>query len=172
MLDIPALRKDTLHTVMLQQLYSLNYMWMRFEFFIRTKAPQEFGTEEYYQLYEDYGLHEAGRLAKALRFPREGIKDLIRFLEHSHWAVFENIGIAELTTNSFTMRTLDCSAQKAAKKWGMEYYDCGTGALRVRSGFFRRLNPKAKVQRILTPGEARPECTPANVSCEWLIALE
>jgi len=172
MLNIRAIKKDTLYNVMLQQLYSLNYTWVRFEGFIQEKAPEVYGSEEYYQLFEDYGSEEARRLVRALGFPREEIKDLTRFLEYSHWAIFENIEIAELTANSFRMRTLDCSAQSAAKKWGMEYYDCGTGGLRIRSGFFEGINPEAKVQRIFTPPEARPEGRRAIVSCEWLVSLE
>ena len=172
MLNIRALKKDTLYAVMLQQMYSLNYVWLRYEGFIQQEAPEIYGSEEYYQLFEDYGSEEARRLVKALGFPREEIKDLIRFLKYSHWAIFENIEIAELTANSFRMRTLDCSAQSAAKKWGMEYYDCRTGGLRIRSGFFKGINPEAKVQRIFTPSEARPEDTRAIVSCEWLVSLE
>jgi hypothetical protein len=156
---------------MLQQLYSLNYMWLRFEGFIQEKAPEAYRSAEYYQLMEDYGSEEARRLVKALGFPREEIKDLTRFLKYSHWAIFENIKIAELTTNSFRMRTLDCSAQRAAKRWGLEYYDCRTGGLRIRSGFFKGINPKAKVQRIFSPPEARPEGRRAIVSCEWLVSL-
>jgi len=172
MLNIRAIKKDALYNVMLQQLYSLNYTWVRFEGFIQEKAPQVYGSEEYYQLFEDYGSEEARRLVKALGFPREEVKDLTRFLKYSHWAIFENIEIAELTANSFRMRTLDCSAQSAAKRWGMEYYDCRTGGLRIRSGFFKGINPKAKVQRIFTPPEARPEDTRAIVSCEWLVSLK
>jgi hypothetical protein len=172
MLNIRALKKDTLHAVMLQQLYALNYMWIRFEYFIRAKAPEVYGSEEYYQLFEDYGSEEARRLVKALGFPREEINDLATCLKYSHWAIFENIEIAELNTNSFRMRTLDCSAQSAAKKWGMEYYDCRTGGLRIRIGFFKGINPKAKVQRIFSPPEVRPEGRRAIVSCEWLISLE
>jgi len=172
MLNIRALTKDTLYNVMLQQLYSLNYMWLRFEDFIRVKAPEAYMSEEYYQLVEEYGSEEARRLVKALGFPREEIKDLTRFLKYSHWAIFENIEITELTANSFRMRTLDCSAQSAAKRWGMEYYDCRTAGLRIRSGFFKGINPKANVQRIFTPPEARPEGTRAIVSCEWLVSLE
>jgi hypothetical protein len=70
------------------------------------------------------------------------------------------------------MRTLDCSAQNAARKWGMEYYDCRAGGLRIRRGFFEGINPRAKVQRIFTPAEARPEDTRPTVSCEWRISLE
>jgi hypothetical protein len=172
MLDIHALKKDTLYAVMLQQMYSLNYVWLRFEGFIQQKAPELYGSEEYYQLYEDYGSEEAKRLVKALSLPREEIKDLARFLRYSHWAIFENIEVAELTANSFRMRTLDCSAQRAAKRWGLEYYDCGAGGLRIRNGFFKGINPRAKVQRILAPPEARPEDGPVFASCEWLISLE
>jgi len=172
MLNIRATKKDTLYAVMLQQMYSLNYVWLRYEGFIQQEAPEIYGSEEYYQLFEDYGSEEARRLVKALGFPREKIKDLTRFLKYSHWAIFENIEIAELTANSFRMRTLDCSAQSAAKKWGMEYYDCRTGGLRIRSGFFKGINPKAKVQRIFTPPETGPESTRAIVSCEWLVSLE
>jgi hypothetical protein len=176
MLNIRTIKKDTLYTVMLQQLYSLNYMWLRFEGFMQEKIPEVYGSEEYYQLFEDYGSEEARRLVKALGFPREEVKELTRFLKYSHWAIFENIEIAELTANSFRMRTLDCSAQSAAKKWGMEYYDCGTGGLRIRSeleacgfaaaclkvltlrqrfrGFLPRLKPdlKVHVQSFLASG--------------------
>ncbi len=172
MLNISAMRKDTLHTVMLQQLYALNYVWPRFEGLIQQKAPEAYLGEEHYQLYEDYGSEEARRLVRALGFPREEIKDLVRFLQHSHWAIFENIEVAELTASSFRMRTLDCSAQRAAKKWGLEYYDCGAGGLRIRSGFYKGINPRAKAQRVFTPPEARPEDRPALASCEWLISLE
>jgi len=172
MLNIHAVKKDTLHAVMLQQLYALNYMWLRFERFIQQKAPEAYMSEEYYQLYEDYGSEEARRLVKAFGFPREEIKDLARFLKYSHWAVFERIEIAELTANSFRMRTLDCSAQRAAKRWGLEYYDCGAGGLRIRNGFYKGINPRAKVQRIFTPPEARPVDRPVAASCEWLISLE
>ena len=172
MLNIRTIKKDTLYNVMLQQLYRLNYMWLRFEGFIQEKAPEVHGNEQYYKLYEDYGSEEARRLVKALGFPREEIKDLTKFLKYSHWAIFENIEIAELTANSFRMRTLDCSAQNAARKWGMEHYDCGGGGLRIRSGFFKGINPKATVKRIFTPPQAGLEGTPAIVSCEWLISLE
>lgn len=172
MLNIRAIKKDILHDVMLQQMYSLNYVWMRIEGLIQQKAPAVYGSEEYHQLFEDYGSEEARRLVKALGFPREAINDLAGFLKYSHWVIFENIEIVELTANSFRMRTLDCSAQRAAKRWGLEYYDCGAGGLRIRNGFFQGINPRARVQRIFTPPEARPEGRPALASCEWLISFE
>jgi hypothetical protein len=172
MLNIRAIKKDTLYDVMLQQMYSLNYVWMRMEGLIQQKAPEVYGSEEYYQLFEEYGSEEARRLVKALGFPREEVNDLARFLKYSHWAIFENIEIAQLTANSLRMRTVDCSAQRAAKRWGLGYYDCGTGGLRIRSGFFKGINPRAKVQRIFTPPEARLEGRSGIASCEWSVSLE
>jgi len=172
MLSIRAIKKDILYNVMLQQMYSLNYVWMRMEGLIQHRAPELYGSEEYYQLFEDYGSEEARRLIKALGFPGREIKDLARFLKYSHWAIFENIEIAGLTADSFRMRTLDCSAQRAAKRWGMEYYDCAAGGLRIREGFFKGINPGARVQRVFTPPEAGLERRPATASCEWLISLK
>ena len=171
MLDIRAIRKDMLHDLMLQQMYGLNYVWLRLEGLILQKAPEIFGSEEYHQLYEDYGMEEARRLVRTLDFPRGEIRDVAAYLRHSHWASFENIEIAELTANSFRMRTLDCSAQRAARRWGLTSYDCGPGGLRIRTGFFRGINPEAKVQRIFSPPEERPEDRPAIASCEWLVSL-
>jgi len=172
MLNIRTMKRDTLHDVMLQQMYALNYVWMRLEGLMQQKAPEVYGSEEYYQIYEAYGSEEARRLVKALGFPREKIEDLARFLGYSHWAIFENVEIAGLTANSFRMRTLDCSAQRAAKRWGLDYYDCAAGGLRIRNGFYKGINPEAKVQRIFTPPQAGPQGTPAIVSCEWLVSLE
>jgi hypothetical protein len=136
------------------------------------KAPKAYRSKEYYQIMEDCGLEEARGLVKALGFPGEETKDLAKFLKYSHWAILENIEITELTTNSFVMRTLDCSAQRGAKRRGMEYYDSGTEGRRIRSGFFKGTNPRAKARRIFIPPEAGPEGTRAIVSCEWLISLE
>jgi hypothetical protein len=172
MLSIGAMRKDNLYNVMLQQMYSLNYVWMRIEGLVQHRAPEVYGSDEYYQLFEDYGSEEARRLIKALHLPRKEIKDLAGFLKYSHWAIFENIEIAGLTAESFLMRTLDCSAQRAAKRRGLDYYDCGAGGLRIRNGFFKGINPRARVERVFTPPEARPEGTSAVASCEWLISLE
>ncbi len=172
MLDISALQKDTLHNVMLQQMYSLNHMWLMLELYIAEKAPQDYGTDEYYRLYEDYGSHEARRLVRSLGLPVGTIEDLADYLRHSHWAIFETIEITELSATSLRMRTRDCTAQKAARKWGLDHYDCGIGGLRIRTGFFGALNAGSTVQRVYAPGGQRPESVPPEVSCEWLVSLE
>ena len=172
MLEIEGLSKGAVHDVMRELLYSLNYMLFRFEEWVRRRYPEELQGEEFARLYEEAGSYEAKRLCKALDISGGGVDTLIQLLKHSHWAVFENIEAMKLAEGSFTMRTIECSAQRAAKRWGVDYYDCRhTGSL-VRNGFFEAINPSVKIQRVFTPPEIRPEGTPENVSCEWLISIE
>jgi hypothetical protein len=172
MIEIGDLSKDDVYSVMSELLYTINYGWFMIEDMIRNKHPELLGSEEYRRLNEDVGSYEAKRLSKALCVLGDTIDGLISLLRHSHWAVFENIEVEKLTGRSFRMRTSDCSAQKAAKKWGMEYYTCGPVSFPLRSGFFKAANQNAKVERIFTPPDARPESIPENVSCEWLISIE
>lgn len=172
MLEIDRLSKDTVYNVMRELLYSLNYMWFQFEEWIKRNCPEGLESEGFRRLYEDFGSYEAKRLSKALDISGGGVDILTQFLKCSHWAVFENIEVKELTEKSFRMRTIECSAQRAAKRWGMEYYDCGLSGSIIRGGFFKEVNQNAKIQRIFTPPEIRPEGTPENVSCEWLISIK
>jgi len=86
MLNTQAIKRDIIYALMLQQMYSLNHVWLMYEVFVQQKAPELYGNEQYYLLFEDYGLDEARRLVRALGFPREGINDLARYLKYSHWA--------------------------------------------------------------------------------------
>ena len=172
MLEIESLSKDTVYNVMRELLYSFNYMWFLFEDVVKRMHPEGLESEEFMRLNEEFGLYEAKRLSRVIDSSAGGIDGMIELLKHSHWAVFENIEIKRITKKNFRMRTIECSTQKAAKRWGMEYRACGpTGSL-IRIGFFKRVNEKVKVQRIFTPPEIKPEGTPKNVSCEWLISIE
>lgn len=172
MLEIEGLSKGAVYNLMGELLYSLNYMLFRFEEWVRRRYPEEFEGEELPRLYEESGSYEAKRLCKALNISGGGVDTLIQLLKHSHWAVFENIEAQKLTERSFEMRTIECSAQRAARRWGMEYYDCRLTASLVRKGFFEAVNQNVKIQRVFTPPETRPEGTPENVSCEWLVSIE
>ena len=172
MLEIEGLSKGAVYDLMRELLYSFNYNLFRFEEWVRTKYPEEFEGEEFPRLYKEFGSYEGKRLCKALKISGGGVDTLIQLLKHSHWAVFENIEVEKLTERSFKMRTIECSAQRAAKRWGMEYYDCRPTASLVRNGFFEAVNKDVKIQRVFTPPEIRPEGTPEDVSCEWLISIE
>ena len=172
MTEIERLPKETVYAVMKDLLYTLNYSWFRLRDLATVKYPEAPESEEYLRLMDDFGSYEAKRLRKTLNVSDGGIDSLIQLLKHSHWAVFENIEVKKLTEKSFRMRTVECSAQRAAKRRGMSYYDCKLGSLSFRSGFFEAANQSAKTKRIFAPPEIRPGGTPENVSCEWLISIE
>jgi len=172
MLEIERLSKETVHDVMRELLYSLNFAWFEIEEWLKKTYPGAFESEEFQRLYERFGGYEARRLSKLVERSENGIDALMEVLKLSHWPAFENIEIEKLSEKSFKMRTIDCSAQKAARSRGMPYYGCGSTAHLIRSGFYRELNPMAKVQRIFTPPDNPPGGTRNGVSCEWLIFLE
>lgn len=172
MLEIEGLSKDTLYNVMRELLYSFNYMWFQIEDWIKRRYPGDFESEELCRIHQELGSNEAKRLSTVLNIVGAGVDAMIELVKHSHWAVFENIEVEKLTEQSFRMRTTECSSQRAAKRWGMEYYDCTLWASLCRNGFFKEANQKVKIQRVFTPPETRPEGTPENVSCEWLISIE
>jgi hypothetical protein len=172
MLEIEGLSKGAVYNLMTELLYSLNYMLVRFEEWLNGKYPEEFEGEEFPRLYKESGSYEGERLCKALKISAKGVDALIQVLKHSHWAVFENIEVTKLTERSFTMRTVECSLQGAAKRWGKEHYDCRLTGWLFRKGFFEAVNQNVNIQRVFTPAEIRPEGVPENVSCEWLISIE
>lgn len=172
MLEIEKLSKDAVYDVMRELLFSFNYMWFQFEELIKSNCSGGFEAEGFRKIYHDFGSYEAKRLSKTLAISGGGIDSLIELIKHSHWAVFENIEVTKLTENSFRMRTIDCSAQSAAKRWGMEYYECEVEGYLIRNGFFKQLNHNAEIQRIFTPPEPGPESAPEKASCEWLISIE
>ena len=172
MLEIEGLSKGAVYDLMTELLYSLNYMLIRFEELVRTRYPEELEGEEFPTFYQESGSYEAKRLCKVLKISGGGVDNLIQLLKHSHWAVFENIEVTKLTERGFRMRTIDCSLQRAAKRWGTEHYDCRLTGLLFRKGFFEAVNQNVKIQRVFTPPEIRPEGISEDVSCEWLISIE
>ena len=171
MLDIEHLSKDEVYAVMREILYSINYLYIRLEDLLKRKYPDDFRSEEISSLYEQVGAYEAKRVSAALGTLEPGVDALIKLLRHSHWAVFENIDIEKVDNRSFRMRTIDCSAQRAARKSGLDYYDCQEVALVSRNGFLRAVNPQVTVRRIFSPPETPPAGVRDDASCEWFVSL-
>jgi hypothetical protein len=172
MLEIERFSKEMVHDIMRELLYSLNYSWFEIEEWLKKTYPGAAESEGFQRLYERFGSFEARRLSKFVDRTAKGIDALIASVKLSHWQAFENIDIEKLSEADFKMRTIDCSAQKAAKRWGMPYYSCGQTGRLVRSGFYRELNPMAKVETVFTPPDTPPEGMPDGVSCEWHIFIE
>ena len=171
MFEIEHWSKDHVYEVMRELLYSFNYMWFVVEEWVRKTPPDELNGEAFQEFSEQFGSYEAVRLARVSDPPEEAIDKIIYFLERSHWAVFEDIEITKISESELRMRTLGCTSQKAARKWGMEYYECGQAGLRLREGFFKEISPEARVTRVFTPPGSRPGGCPEDASCEWQITI-
>lgn len=172
MLEIEDWSKEQVHQVMQELLYSFNYMWFLMEGWIKENCPEKADSESFHQISETFGAYQAKRLAKTIADPGQGTARLIQFLKHSHWCAFENIELSNISDKELRMRTLDCTAQKAAKKWGMDCYDCSKSGLRLRQGFFAQIDPTARVTRVYTPPDEKPAAVPETVSCEWRICIQ
>ena len=172
MFPIKDWEKERVHDVMLELLYSFNFMWFLMEGWVKKNCPEEVAREGMLYLTDEFGAYEAKRLDKTVDGSLEGIDRLIRFLEHSHWAAFEDLEITKLSPTSFRMATLNCTSQKAAQKWGMEYYDCGAVALRLRTAFFRQIDPNVVVTPLFAPPEKGGESFPPDRSCAWIVSTE
>jgi len=175
MLEIEDWDKERVYQVMLELLYSFNYMWFLMEDWIKQNCPEKADSEAFHQISEDFGRYQAKRLEKIVEAPdpetEQKIDRLMQFLRHSHWFAFEDIALAKVSEKELRMRTRNCTAQKAAKKWGMQCYDCSQGGHRLRQGFFSHINPTASVTRVYTPPDERPADLPEEVSCEWRIRI-
>ncbi|MFO8111229.1 MAG: DUF6125 family protein [Desulfosalsimonadaceae bacterium] len=172
MFDIEKWNKEETYAVMLELLYSFNYMWFLMEGWVKTHCPEKADSEAFRVLSEQFGAYQAKRLEKTITEPVEGIDRLTAFLRHSHWFAFEDITLEKLSDTRLRMRTSGCTAQKAAKKWGMDHYACGDGGFRLRKGFFTRVDPSATVTRVFTPPDEKPADIPDDISCEWIIAID
>jgi len=170
MFDIDIWSKDKVHSVMRELLFSLNYMWFLMEGWIKENCPEKMESESFLKLSDEFGAYEAKRLAKTVDPSLEGMDRLVKYIEHSHWCAFEDIELTRISDNRLRMRTLGCTAQKAARKFGMGHYACGKSGLRLRSGFCRQIDPSLQVERVFTPPDEKPQGTLEEVSCEWIIS--
>jgi hypothetical protein len=171
MLEIDSLSKEAVYNIMLKHLVVMNAGWFKFENLIRAKYPDIVRSKEYMKLLEEYCSGQAKAMSKALDINGNCIDDLIGLLRYSHWALFENMEIEKFTEVSCKMRIIGCSTQVAAKKWGMEHYDCADATLTCLKGFCNQVSRDAVVQKIFAPPEVGSNSTAENVSCEWLISL-
>ena len=172
MFEIESWSKSEVHSVSRELLFSLNYMWFLMEDWIGKNCPEKVDSNDFQKLSEAFGAYEAQRLDNTIDKKITGLDRVMQFLKYSHWSAFEDIELTKLSDKSLRMRTIGCTAQKAAKKRGMDCYDCSKGSLRIRKGFFGRIDSTAQVVRIFTPPDKKPSEIPERVSCEWIISIK
>lgn len=171
MFTIQDWSKEKVHTVMREVLFSFNYMWFLMEAWARQHCPERAQDEDFQRLNDEFGRYQAQRLGKVVDENLTGVARLAAYVQHSHWCAFEEIELTPLSDRRLRMRTLGCTAQKAARKWGMPHYDCGQNGLRLRTGFFKEVIPTAQVARIFTPPDEKPAGAPDQACCEWIITI-
>ncbi len=173
MLNLENFSKDQLHKVMLELLFSFNYMSILMEDWVKQHCPEKMITEDFKQIYEVFAVFEAQRVEKTLPQTKhtDALDRMIQFIHHSHWCAFEDIELEKLADNQLRMRTRDCSACRAVKRLGIELTDCSNTGLRIRQSFFSYVSPGAQVTRIFSPPDEKTEERPGNISCEWLISI-
>ena len=163
--------KERVHDVMREVLFSFNYMWFLMEEWAKKNCPEKVQGESFQSLSEEFGRYEAQRLERVVDDKLSGVDRLVAFVRCSHWCAFEDIELTAISKHGLRMRTLGCTAQKAARKWGLSHYDCGQTGLRLREAFFSRVIPTATVERVFTPPDDRPAGAPPDAACEWMISI-
>jgi hypothetical protein len=168
------LSKDELFAVMKNLVYTFNWGWLKSERLAIEKCGLEaFLGEEFTRVFREFGSRQAKKLVKLSIISGTNVDSIIKGLQLSHWALFEEIELKKLSENTVRMRTIDCSLQRnTKKKWGMEY-PCKTlgSSLAIRTGFVKAINPQAEVKCNFSPPDPRPKNIPENVSCEWIISI-
>ncbi len=172
MFPIQEWTKDRVYNVMMELLYSFNYAWFPMEKFIRENFPEEIAQAGLFDLTDKFAANEAKLLEKSVEQESEGIDRLIGFLELSHWSLFEDFRITKLSDTRLRINTFGCTIQKAAKSWGMDYYDCTGVAYRARLSFLRYVNPKTTVTPSFLPSQKTGEPHSPGASCEWIVSIE
>lgn len=172
MLEIENWSKAQTHGIMMELLFSFNYMWFLMEGWAKANCPEQANSEEFRKLADQFGAYQAKRIGKTITEPLEGLDRLVAFLKRSHWFAFEDIKLENLSDKKLRMRTAGCTTQKAAKKWGMDHHACGDAGIRLRTSFLTHVNPSVKVSRVFTPPDEKPADTPEEISCEWIITID
>jgi len=168
------LSKRELFEVLKNMVQVYSSAWFKSEWIAVKKFGIEgFQASEFAELFKEFGAREAKILADLSIVSGKDANSIIKALNLSHWALFENITLEKLSNNTIRMRTINCSRQNyAMKKLGIEYPCKNIGfPYESRLGFVKAVNPSAEVQCIFCPPDPRPNETPKSVSCEWIIRI-
>jgi hypothetical protein len=166
------LSKRELFEVLKNMVQVYSSAWFKSEWIaIKKFGVDSFQASEFAELFKEFGAREAKILVDLSIVSGKDADSMIKALNLSHWALFENITLEKLSNNIIRMRTINCSRQNyVMKRLGMEYPCKNIGfPYESRLGFVKAVNPSAKVQCIFCPPDPRPNGTPKNVSCEWII---
>jgi hypothetical protein len=168
------LSKRELFEVLRNMVQVYSSAWFKSEWIaVKRFGIDGFQGSEFAELFKEFGAREAKILVELSIVSGKDADSIIKALNLSHWALFENITLEKLSRNTVRMRTINCSRQNyAMKRLGMEYPCKNIGfPYESRLGFVKAVNPSAEVQCVFCPPDIRPKETPEDVSCEWIIRI-
>jgi len=168
------LSKRELFEVLKNMVQVYSSAWFKSEWIaVKKFGIDGFQASEFAELFKEFGAREAKILVDLSIVSGKDANSIIKALNLSHWALFENITLEKLSNNTIRMRTINCSRQNyAMKRLGIEYPCKNIGfPYESRLGFVKAVNPSAEVQCVFCPPDPRPNETPKNVSCEWIIRI-
>jgi len=174
LLPFDELSRDKLFAVMKNLVNTYSWGWLNSQLV----ATEKYGLdalldEDFTEFFRDFGSKQSRKLVELSIVSGTDIDSIIKGLQLSHWALFENIELTKLSDNIVRMRTIDCSRQRYIRTtWGTEY-PCKNlkFSSESRIGFVKEINPRAEVKCSFCPPDPRPKDIPVNVSCEWIISI-
>ena len=173
-LEIARLEKEKL--VELLDLYgrqwlTIDGLWIQA---VEEKYGDDVCLEMYTQVQEQMGSRRARRLARFLGIP-EGNADLSSMI-NAHYLLPASRAVGteylKISDTEFILSWLNCRPQQARKEKGLPPFPCKRMEFTSLSSFFKSLNPKARVECLFAPPDARPENLPEKVSCQWKVILD
>ena len=174
LLAFDELSRDRLFAIMKNLVLSYNWAWFKgTQITIEKYGLDALSDEEHTELLREFGSRQSRKMVELPIVSGMDADSIIKGLQLSYWALFENIELTKLSESVVRMRTIDCSLQRnTKKKWGMEY-PCKTlgASFATRTGFVKAINPQAEVECKFSPPDPRPKNIPENVSCEWIISI-
>ena len=168
------LSKDKLFALMKNLVNTYSWAWLQSELM----ATEKYGLDdvlggEFNEFFREFGSREGRKLVELSIVSGTGVDSIIKGLQLSHYALFENVELKKLSDSTVSMRTIDCSRQRYIRAKLGTVYPCKNFhfSRESRTGFVKAINPRAEVKCSFCPPDPRPKGVLENVSCEWIISI-
>jgi hypothetical protein len=168
------LSKHELFQVLKNMVQVYSSAWFKSEWIaVKNFGFNCFQDSEFAELFKEFGAKEAKILVELSIVSGKNADSIIKALNLSHWALFENITLEKLSEHTIRMRTINCSRQSYTMKKFGKAYPCKVVGFphESRLGFVKAINSSAEVWCVFCPPDPRPGSVPLEVSCEWIINI-
>lgn len=134
---------------------------------VEKKRGMDEAVEMDEEAWRRFTVTEANRIKAFLELPDnsglEGLKRALRFRLYSSL----NKDEIEISGNTLTFRVVECRAQSARKRKGMEYHPCKSVGLIEYSGFAKTIDNRFETECV----SCYPDITDESAACVWRFTL-